>query len=386
MNTPVTPLPPELEADLLDVIEGRPLAPAARARVEACLREDPQLAAQVASMRADRALIAAGLPAAPAGLLEAVEQALEREALLGLARSEARVAAPIPVQRIEPIRVSVFRRPMTRALAVAAGLAVVSGVAWVMTSSRPGRVQPDGGAALALNRATPSAEPARQPMALSMSAPQDEPAALADVAAGAPAVADQAATLDALEADAAAPAAMPIAEAARLAGEGRLLIRVRGLDRDRLSLLARADARRPASAARWLDADTDQSGRVLAAAAAAAPRPSALAAAETGPDVRSVAGDRAPRVDSSRAASPSAAVAPSAPLPPPRVLLAAVPPTDAALSALRAQIEAAGGRVTLEALPAALPIDLPRDPLTILWWTLPPEAWTPPVAVPVLAE
>ena len=105
MNTPVNSLPPELEADLLDVIEGRPLAPAARARVEACLREDPQLAAQVASMRADRAMIAAGLPAAPAGLLEAVEQALEREALLGLARSEARVAAPIPVQRIEPIRV-----------------------------------------------------------------------------------------------------------------------------------------------------------------------------------------------------------------------------------------------------------------------------------------
>lgn len=382
------------------------MSPEAAARVEQALREDPGLAELVRGMQADRAgLRAMAMPTVPAGLIEGVEAALEREALLGLARSEAAVEAAIPVSRIAPIRTSVFSRPMARALAVAAGLMVVSGVAWMaIPSGRP------------VDATRTVAMQSSESIASSSSAASSNSTAAADAVVSrearmAVADADAAAmNAGAAFADQGAPAELasvpaPAAGAATdepawalavgLADEGRLAVRVSGLSRERMAGLFRGERVRRGMA--WLDVPAESSRRVLAAlpareSAEAARRPQVeelpLAAARA--DEQRTAGQASPVVPASR----SRAAAP-VPMPPPiepevmvvslaRDGLASGP--ESGLEAMVRRLREAGATVRLEVLAHPAPVALPRDPMAIMWWTLPPEAWRERVGVPVLID
>ncbi|MBY0397025.1 MAG: hypothetical protein K2X91_11240, partial [Thermoleophilia bacterium] len=263
--------PPELEADLLDHVEGVALSPEAAARVEQALREDPGLAELVRGMQADRAgLRAMAVPTVPAGLIEGVEAALEREALLGLARSEAAVEAEIPVSRIAPIRTSVFSRPMARALAVAAGLMVVSGVAWMaIPSGRP--TETARTVAIQSSESLASSSSASPTAVADTAVSQEARMAVADADAAAmnagAGFADQGAPAEL--AGVPAPAASGATDepawalAVGLADEGRLAVRVSGLSRERMAGLFRGERVRRGMA--WMDVPAESSRRVLAA-------------------------------------------------------------------------------------------------------------------------
>jgi hypothetical protein len=393
--------PPELEADLLDHVEGVALSPDAAARVEQALREDPGLAELVRGMQADRAgLRAMGMPTVPAGLIEGVEAALEREALLGLARSEAAVEAAIPVSRITPIRTPVFSRPMARALAVAAGLMVVSGVAWMaIPSGRPA----DSARTVALQNAemvTATSGSAGSAPAVDQAAGQEARLALADTDASAmnagAAFADGRAPAEqasAAVADAGAAADEPAwALAVGLADEGRLAVRVSGLSRERMAGLFRGERVRRGMA--WLDVPAESSRRVLAALPA---RESAEAARRPLVAELPVASARADEQRSPGQGAPAsrARAAPVVQMPPPiepevmvvslaRDGLASGP--ESGLEAMVRRLREAGATVRLEVLAHPAPVALPRDPMAIMWWTLPPEAWRERVGVPVLID
>jgi hypothetical protein len=138
--------PDHLESELLDLVEGQPLAPEARAKVEAALAADATLRALVDGMRADRAgLCAMAAAPAPADLLDRVEAALEREALLGLAQRER--SAPAALNVVVAGRIGArpwWAQGWARAGAAAAALALVSGAVWLSVRGRdhgePGRL------------------------------------------------------------------------------------------------------------------------------------------------------------------------------------------------------------------------------------------------------
>lgn len=117
-------LPPHLEADLTDYVEGVAL-PADRAEAVArALAQSPELAALVGGMKGDRAALQGlGTEPAPAGLLAQVESVLEREMLLGAATLESAAPSAIPLSKVRPLRPAsgLFSARNTR-WAVAAGL------------------------------------------------------------------------------------------------------------------------------------------------------------------------------------------------------------------------------------------------------------------------
>ena len=98
-------LPPHLEADLPDYVEGVAL-PADRAEAVArALAQSPELAALVGGMKGDRAALQGlGTEPAPAGLLAQVESVLEREMLLGAATLESAAPSAIPLSKVRPLR------------------------------------------------------------------------------------------------------------------------------------------------------------------------------------------------------------------------------------------------------------------------------------------
>jgi hypothetical protein len=143
---------PELEADLLEVIEhgssslrGLRLAPERRAAVEAALIATPALGDLAKSMRRDRATLRSlGDVRAPADLLERVEAVLERDALVGETNDHATpsfsttTAETIPVSKFQPARPSKFADALrvvagsrwARASAIAAGVALAGLGVW----------------------------------------------------------------------------------------------------------------------------------------------------------------------------------------------------------------------------------------------------------------
>jgi hypothetical protein len=403
---PNPPLPPELEADLLAWVEagaadsfggvGSQSLPAdAQARIAAAFREDPALARHAHALRADRARLRAWpVPPMPAGMLDAVELALEREALLGLASTEARAAGAIPVSRIQPIRTSVFRRPMARALAVAAGLALVSGSLWLTLprGGTPGTLARSSASPATETRETALASAARSTEADAASAPTlttpppDHTAALAGMS---PTTTLAAAKADAQSAQPEPPALAGVApeRAEQLFREGRLAVRVWGADRATIE---------PAATGAWRWADAARSTGVVDRTLAMLPAPSdhpALA----GRAPLALARARAAAAEGGQPASlpgSSERAAPSVPVPPePAVLLAALRADSprsvpALLDRLRAALQATDRPAVIELieLPATPAASRGQDPALLLWWTLPPEAWSPPALVPVIIE
>lgn len=127
---------------MLALVEGDTLSPARMAEIERALSSDPAWVSMVRAMKRDRAgLRALAEPTCPPGVIDAVEQVMERRMLVGL-------SAGIPLDRDEPpvviVRdrsakpgwVRLFTQDQTgRRLALAAGLLlVVGGVSYFATT------------------------------------------------------------------------------------------------------------------------------------------------------------------------------------------------------------------------------------------------------------
>lgn len=127
---------------MLALVEGDTLSPARMAEIERALSSDPAWVSMVRAMKRDRAgLRALAEPTCPPGVIDAVEQVMERRMLVGL-------SAGIPLDRDEPpvviVRdrsgkpgwVRLFTQDQTgRRLAIAAGLLLaVGGVSYFATT------------------------------------------------------------------------------------------------------------------------------------------------------------------------------------------------------------------------------------------------------------
>jgi hypothetical protein len=129
----VNPLPPQLEAALLDFVEGQPMRAADRSAIDAAAAENPQLAALIRGMQADRAALQAfAVERAPAGLLGRVEAVLEREALVGLATAEHNTPTHLPTSLVLPPQRATGLGRWRAPFAVAAAVAVVTAGAYVL--------------------------------------------------------------------------------------------------------------------------------------------------------------------------------------------------------------------------------------------------------------
>jgi hypothetical protein len=142
------------------LIEGQPLPAARAAEVRAILQQHPQLTELAAELQADRQALSvidaqrstgAGELTPPSELLERIEQAMEREALVGLASVEAKAPLPQELPRYVPgPEVRTVARGLERVparwigpLGLAASLLIVAGGGVLMYSSlKPKGVQP----------------------------------------------------------------------------------------------------------------------------------------------------------------------------------------------------------------------------------------------------
>jgi anti-sigma factor RsiW len=148
----MTELSPQLEADLLDLIEGVELTGERRRAVEQVLRERPALARRVRAMAADRrAVQSLGHERAPVGLVARavatavaeIEAEREAEALRALAEPSGEASVhELRVSSIQPGRASVLAvvgravgSRWARPVAVAAMLALGVGGLWIIAGS-----------------------------------------------------------------------------------------------------------------------------------------------------------------------------------------------------------------------------------------------------------
>ncbi|MBY0307301.1 MAG: hypothetical protein K2Q09_01025, partial [Phycisphaerales bacterium] len=274
---PFQPVPtgPIDEADLLGVVEGQALAGDRAAKVREALANDPALAELVTLLRADRDAVAS-LPtvAAPHDLLDRVEAQLEREALVGLARTEAAAFDDhLPVSAVVPQRRRWVSARVGGVLAGAAAVALIAGGVLMMVPGKRARPLPPGNgladAGAGDERGGPSVAGAgvgvrhgdetTTPGAVPAPGPVEVAAAKPETALVGPVLPD-----DAFVARAAGPT---IEELLAAAVEGRLVLRLRTDERTARARLDDVNATARTVRVSLLAADASAGvGRALAAA------------------------------------------------------------------------------------------------------------------------
>ncbi|MGD9690675.1 MAG: hypothetical protein AB7K52_13405 [Phycisphaerales bacterium] len=370
-----------LAALLEDLVEGRALAPSGQARVDAALAADPALAGRLSAMRAQRAVLVSLRHApiqAPADLLARAQSALEREereALLGLAASEHRTAGSIPASRVEFTGPGVLARltPVVRVLrpiAAAAAIILVAGLSlWGV------RTLVQRASDTLAKSSDPDVGPIEDHAITPELARNDLPAAPAPGetlagtdAPGSPAEIDTppAPTIVAAE----HPFGMPLDRALALAGEGRLVIRIRAAEEGVAltileNMLARPRADR--AVARVNDAWAGPMLAILSPRIEPDPLPDSIPPTTVAGSDPNAPGTAAP------------AHAPGNPLPSWR--LAGAPyavhfnPGERTLKALLGVLAPSGSglRASLDEAPRSLKEELGADPdpAAILWWSNP---------------
>jgi len=399
----MTRIPPHLnEDDLLALVEGQKVA---QARViRDAVQAEPEVGRLLLEMRLDRAALKslAADAVAPAGLLAEVEARLEREAIAGLVHAESGAATSnsgsIPISSVVVTRTSpwqgMFQSRTARRFALAASLVVVGGTVGLFAVSL---VQKNFSQRnlVAKDDSRPVVDPSTTdapvaPVPMLAANPDGSDSAAPDILTPDPALA-----LATNSPDPASPvgnpaAATPIADAptmtlaraVELAGEGRLVIRVRS-----------------ASAAAVVEE--------VRAIAARSPREVKWQALESAPEIvmaLAVRDTNTPNAPASRP-RPDTAITGNQTLPVP------VPPEtqrtiDISIAAPEIRplytVEFRESERTLESLMNALGkgkdslvefVELEHavnlrpalDPAAMLWWSRPSE-WTPRTIVPVVLE
>lgn len=402
------------ERDLVDLIEGQ-IDADRRHDLETMLIKRPGLRRLVEAMRHDRAVMRA-MPDefCHADVAAGVRDVLEREALLGGSGLESEPDAPAPIAMTS-------RRIGARPLAFAAGLLLLVGGGAILAWPRlitPGPSGHRGNASIALNdpraggtlerstgglRSAPAATPN---VATKSDSAREEssPVATKDASASAPAVvaggdralaeSDAASAASSSEiASPTEPRVGPLAQgrpapedelavvgpeipvdlalarsteapiddrrAAELALQGRLLVRVQGAT---AAYLLSSSADRGALGSHRVDhvEPSELSSPVLAQ----------VFEGTTTPEQIVWASDHAMPVYDREVVGPEGYV----------VEFAATPQN---VEKLREEL---GGRVTFEELHEDAGLRPRIDPDAVLWWTLPPSAWAPRVAAPIILE
>lgn len=363
---------------LLAYVEGELTADQRRGLL-AAMEADPAQRERLEAMRRDRAGLRA-IPdePVPAGLLAAVADALEREAIL----AENPSPAPETPARSQPTR---HRRPMSLwvgPLAAAAAVALIGGVALLQLLE--GRVDGAGGEVELPELAMSDPEAASDPVAGEMLALRGE-ASVADEgeARAAAAPGEVEARLARAEATEPAWVAEPVdaERAAELAREGRLVMRVRVTrTQEMLRWLARVDAGSSRVALRRPDEGLVQSvhaWRRDLEVRRGEPQPPIFASRAFEPlDVS----DLAPETDEELR---------------PGLLLLEMEASRRAIDSAARAMERQDGVLQVLLEPLETPIHPPAPgPASsaahegggVLWWRQSPEEWTPRVTVPILIE
>ncbi len=394
IEQPGEPTPPPLnEEHMLEWVEGR------LSRIEEGKRAGSVRAGvvdRVRQMQANRrALQSLAVEAAPPELMERVLAALERDALLGLTTgTDIHAHPPIPIApHIERAREGRGGKRWAPGLAMAAGLLLLVGGAayWGSMLIRPA-TPGVGPGPIAIN--TPSPEDAGGPSLNTLSAPVSPGESRTAMTDSSPPAAMMAkAGVSAMQAEDAAVAMItaPLSEerVLQLAREGRLVMRVFAPETRSLAQnLAQIDAMDTLKNGRTWKASRDVP---LSVAAAVLPvdRP-------MGPPMRPepepALAQMASMMSASAAINWPIGPAINMPLAKPMervratymVELLDTPKSLAAVKATFKDRLKAG--VVFEELPEALGLPHTSDPESLLWWTLPPSAWTQRVAVPVVVE
>lgn len=370
------------ELDLLGWVEGD-LPRARQQPVEALLAREPRLRELLDAMSRDRSTIKSlAIERAPADLLAGVEARLERDLLVGLAGADA-PSLDIPVSRVvvrhERSFGRLLRRPIVRVGAIAATLLLAGSFGLLtlvnMDTGRSravppvlmGAAQAPEGAALAksddtlADAALESATPVEPAPSLSALALGDVDESIAPVA-----------TDDAITPD----------RAVELLREGRLVIVVRTLDRERtLERLATIHSEpRPT----W--AMLDRADETLVAALT--PKPASPDSA-IGPGVMASEREsvRAFDGDGERGVIPLLDPVSRPVTPAPAIYLAESDDTPRALAALRGTMNSGRSQAAhFVALDQPLPTPPPTSIDSILWWNRPPSGWVRRHTLPIVVE
>jgi|GEM_PF-1810291 len=404
---------PVTEADLIGWVEGT--LPAARDRLlRAELTRNPTLALRLQAMTRDRAILSS-IPdeQAPAALMDAVQEALERQTLFADAP-----AFQLPRRRTGFAGLSRWASKPNLAMAAGIALVVTGGVYWtlVLSSANPiiRNMPADDGSPLASGGSSstgsmPLPQSPAGPASHSTSAPSDvmfasmvEPGGAALNAGSELAYSNSdMETLALAEAVMRAengPARRPldaksieIKRALELAAQGRLVIRVRTSSESRVAakmdaLAASASRRDPVRAWRvegdippTLMASIVESGPMLdVSERQVAPMP-AIAGSEPSELGRQMGVTVPPRF----VRDPLPAL--KSPL---AACMAEFRPNAITLQALVAALsQKLGGEVTLsEASTSYTPSPDPADASSVLWWTQPTSNWGNWISVPVVVE
>jgi hypothetical protein len=368
---------PLSEDQILDLVEGR----LSESDAEAVLSRSGRagLSERVRQMQSNRRVLQdLPLEPAPRHLAERVIATLERDALLGLAQGEP-LEDHIPVHMGDRTRRAGHRPWMKAApgLALAAGLVLlVGGGAYWSSLLIGGKDRP----------ATPVAP---GPMV----AKTGEAASAAVAAGPANEIATPGATSLA-NADTASRAAVPAAaslsaaEGARLAREGRLVIRVAASSTGGIGQLeAMGNGRNHRSWRLRKDVPAGVSSTILAVVAAAPVNPDFVGPVMAASEPERFASVIAPLV------GPRAALN----LMPPRIERAGAAiagsylldlPADAASveSMTTLLSDRLKGQVRLEELPESVEAPPADDAESLMWWTQPPQHWAPRATVPLVIE
>lgn len=378
-------LPPHLDpADVLAFIEGEPLSGPARQQIQAAMAADAAFRRVVEGMQSDRVgLVGLSRVHAPADLLNRVEAELSQADLLALAGAESAAATTVPISRVAyegPSVVGVIMAsPWTRRLAAAAAIAMAAGLAYIGLKSAFNKF--DSRTTIVKNETTapvPIEVPElREPVDVAVNDAPPLPEAV-DPSANEPV---------AMVVQPKAPNplyGMELDRALALAGEGKLLIRLRSLTaEDAFKKLEQRSEQRSRSA--FAEFVPQRAGVALASLLppmdSAAPR-----AIPASPEpVRAIAS-----ANPLTTSNPDLPAGLSATLSAVRHrlanLYAARFDTRAGLSDLLHDL-ARGNDMAIDLMELPTRVEIPPSTggSSILWWSL-PSNWDPPLAAPIVIE
>lgn len=388
------------ESDLLALVEGVALPPERAAAVREALGRDPRLAELAAMMRSDREMLASMPEAtAPADLLDRVEMQLEREALVGLARSEAQSANDaLPVSIVIPQRQNLLSAPWFKPLAAAAALALMAGGTMLLYSTNKPKpvtpITPD----IAENPNHNERVDKPAPVEIAKKDPEVNTAPVIAVKVQEPVTVEPRPVVPEPTVASITPA-----QALEAAMNDRLVLRIRARDASAVEARVKSIA---AASTRGLGIE-DLAGasydRVVAAyistreeaIAASTPKPAPVQPAkpiEPAPIAGNVPTAEKP-VARPIGSAPESKPMPTQPEPISlmgKAFVLTLPPLagqDAtALEALRKSLTNEQMIVEFEIIKKPITLEVPTDAGSILWWSTPPATWGRKVRLPVVIE
>lgn len=394
------------EEMLLAWIEGELSA----ADVSVLAEKHPQAVAYVGAMKRDRAMLASvAIERAPADLSDRVMATLERETLLGLSQG-ALVSDSLPISQVPKRKTAqqIWWQKATPKLAMAAGVALIASVGAVMVvrnGSGGGSGGPQGNGLVGpiasldsdVNEVGANADVAGSSLAdarsmKSRGSGEEAGAALASNDLATPGAAEPAVAGAASETGTVSVAsAIDASRAAALAGEGRLVLRVRDVSKAAAAKLAAGQAGGRASHEWKMRGELPP-----------------MTLAMLVPPVQMIPGAVVPDLDTGIASAMRTGFGPQDPGPVSiNPLLLATPMADlgplepmnrggvvdvladgGSIEAARAQLsKLLGCEVEFEESVCPIVIDEPAaTPEAVLWWMQPPESWGARVRVPLVVE